>query len=111
MDLPDEGEPRVGWASVAVLTSPRRSVRFSESRLVAGDPYEIRFFVQPGGTTFGLVRPEADGARVEVRSDGPVATLTLTSDENRTVAWNVVYAVSGRVARSPRKLTGEDVAE
>lgn len=82
-----------------------------ESRLVAGDPYEIRFFVQPGGTTFGLVRPEADGARVEVHSDGPVATLTLTSDENRTVAWSAVYTVSGRVARSPRRLTGEDVAE
>ena len=67
-----------------------------ESRLVAHEPYEIRFFVQPGGTTLGLIRPEADGARIAVTTDGPIATLTLTSDENRSVSWSAFYAVPGR---------------
>ena len=45
------------------------------------------------------MRPEADGARIEVTSDGPIATLTLTSETSRTVSWSAFYAVPGRAER------------
>jgi hypothetical protein len=65
------------------------------SRLVGGDPYETRFFLEPGGLRFSLLDARATGASVELRVEDSVGVLTLRSDESREVNWSVVYAVSG----------------
>lgn len=65
------------------------------SRLVGGDPYEVRFFVQPGSTPFLLTRPQADGAKAGLHVEGPVGVLTLTAAENTTVDWSLLYAIPG----------------
>lgn len=70
------------------------------SRIVGGDPYEIRFFLSPGTLPFILTRPSAQGAEVTLRTEGPVGVLTLTAAQNATVEWSVLYAIPGG-AKSP----------
>ena len=47
------------------------------SRVVGGDPYELRFTLPTGWTC------KDAGATIE----GPLAVLTLRSEKNQTVAW------------------------
>ncbi len=60
------------------------------SRVVAGDPYELRFTLPPGWS--------ADGpARVE----GPLAVLTLRSPANAERAWSVHFKKTAAPAGGP----------
>jgi hypothetical protein len=52
-----------------------------QSRVVGGDAYELRFTLPPGWT--------CSDARAKI--DGPLAVLTLNSDDNRTVAWSIAF--------------------
>ncbi len=71
------------------------------SRLVGGDPYEIRFFLQPGRAPFEIASAAAEGVASELRVEGPVATLTLSSPSSTIARWSLVYAVPGVDAAAP----------
>ena len=51
------------------------------SDVVAGDPYELRFTLPPGWTTFGR----------DVRVEGPLGVLTLRSPENARLTWQIKF--------------------
>lgn len=65
------------------------------SRVVGGDPYEIRFFLQPGRAPFEIASVSADGVSTDLRVEGPVATLTLSSPASTVARWSLIYAVPG----------------
>jgi hypothetical protein len=52
-----------------------------QSRVVGGDPYQLRFTLPPGWTC----------SDAQARIDGPLAVLTLRSDDNRTMAWRIAF--------------------
>jgi hypothetical protein len=72
------------WDSTALTWSGR-------SLVVGGDPYEVRFSLPPGWTAQG------EG----VRTEGPVAVLTLNRDQNQEAAWSAKFARTNLAAAAP----------
>jgi len=61
------------------------------SKVVGGDPYELRFSLPPGWRC-------ADAA---ARVDGPLAVLTLHSEKNETLPWEITFARQKVASASP----------
>ena len=74
-----------------------RSVFSATSKVVGGDPYELRFVVPPGrysGKAIGVgVKPDdaAAGVKAEFKQDGPRLRVTLRSPVSREVGWAVRF--------------------
>jgi hypothetical protein len=62
-----------------------------QSRVVGGDAYELRFTLPPGWTC----------TDAQAKIDGPLAVLTLKSDDNRTVAWSIAFGKTTVVPAVP----------
>ena len=60
---------------------PAAATWSGRSRVVGGDPYELRFTLPPGWTV-------AEGS---AKIEGPLAVLTLTSGENRELPWRIAF--------------------
>jgi hypothetical protein len=60
---------------------PAHATWKGRSRVVGGDAYELRCTLPPGWTC----------ADAQTKIDGPLAVLTLKSDDNRTVAWSIAF--------------------
>ncbi|MGA2622188.1 MAG: NPCBM/NEW2 domain-containing protein, partial [Thermoguttaceae bacterium] len=67
---------------------PAHATWKGQSRVVGGDDYELRFTLPPGWTS--------TDARAKI--DGPLAVLTLKSDENRTMAWSLAFEKTSATA-------------
>jgi hypothetical protein len=78
---------------------PAGATWIGRSRVVGGDPYQLRFTLPPGWTC-----AEA-GATIE----GPLAVLTLQSDQNATIPWRLSFqrqqAPQARTRASGAKVT------
>ncbi len=67
------------------------------SRLVGGDPYELRIFVPPTAKRWAVAKAEIDspdkhfGETVAWKADPAGARVTLTVPRGRQVAWRVVF--------------------
>ena len=59
---------------------PAAAAWSGRSRVVGGDPYELRFTLPPGWSVAG-------GAKIE----GPLAVLTLASAENKDLPWRIAF--------------------
>jgi hypothetical protein len=70
------------------------------SRVVGGDPYQLRFTLPPGWT--------CTDTRATI--EGPLAVFTLRSDKNRTVPWQIGFQRHPASAAKPQishaKVTG-----
>lgn len=69
------------------------------SKVVAGDPYQLRIFVpQAAGTNWKATAAtvsEADrqaGVTVAMKQDGPLLRVDISSPTSREVAWSVVFS-------------------
>ena len=60
---------------------PATATWSGRSRVVGGDPYELRFTLPPGWAVAG------GSAKIE----GPLAVLTLSSDENKELPWRIAF--------------------
>jgi len=60
---------------------PAGATWIGRSRVVGGDPYQLRFTLPPGWTCADA------GATIE----GPLAVLTLRSDQNGTIPWRLSF--------------------
>ena len=70
---------------------PASATWTGRSRVVGGDPYELRFTLPPGWSC------SDPGVKVE----GPLAVLTLKSEGNATLPWRIKFD-KGAAAASPR---------
>ena len=61
------------------------------SRVVAGDPYELRFTLPPGWTCPGG----------EAKQEGPLAVLTLRSESNQAMQWRIAFARAAAAEAKP----------
>jgi hypothetical protein len=72
------------------------------SRVVGGDPYQLRFTLPPGWTC----------AAPKATIEGPLAVFTLRSDQNQTHPWQVRFQQRPAAANKPQinhaKVTGAD---
>jgi hypothetical protein len=82
--------------------NPAERTWSGRSRVVGGDPYELRFTLPPGWTVgHPMVRPDRwpsftppPGSAIAGESakiEGPLAVLTLTSGENMELPWSIAF--------------------
>jgi hypothetical protein len=70
------------------------------SRVVGGDPYELRFTLPPGWVCAGGRAKRA----------GPLAILTLRSPDNQTTAWRIAFHQGGARESPPERLPAKVTA-
>ncbi len=99
--LPDDGRPGLlstsrhitqGWTEIEALARSRDGLRWrGRSRLVAGDPYELRFGVPGGESSFRVRAAAFGGRRAAVTNRRGWSTAAFTSARSRTVEWTVEF--------------------
>ena len=69
------------------------------SKVVAGDPYQLRIFVPQaagaGGKAVAATVSQSDrqaGVSVAMKQDGPLVRIDINSPTSREVAWSVVFS-------------------
>ncbi len=78
------------------FNSRKKEMR-GKSEVVGDDPYELRIYAPPGGSSWQVQSVEisrADllaGVTIESEQHGPEIRVTINSPRNRTVAWKVVF--------------------
>ena len=81
---------------------PAETTWSGRSRVVGGDPYELRFTLPPGWTV----------AEPSTKVEGPLAVLTLTSGENRELSWRIAFRHgTAAEAKTPLKLAKADLRD
>jgi hypothetical protein len=73
---------------VEAAWDPATATWSGKSRVVGGDPYELRFTLPPIWSC-----PDAG-----VKKQGPLAVLTLRSEESKTMPWQVSFRKGGDAA-------------
>ena len=70
---------------------PSSATWAGRSRVVGGDPYELRFTLPPGWSC----------SDPGVKVDGHLAVLTLNSDSNATLPWRIAFEKHAKAAAEP----------
>jgi hypothetical protein len=116
----DNGQPQListsrhitqGWVELESLAyEPENRVMRGQSRVIKGDPYELRFAFPRNERYLRIKRVEAPGYNFSLENHDGWATVTLSSQSNDTVSWEV-YFETGDVynypARTPAGLKAE----
>lgn len=93
-----------GWVDLKQLREGGTSVA-GESRVIKGDPYELRF-VFPRGKNYKVARAVAGGLPVRVSAHQGWARVEFTPSKTGTVAWRVEFAPDAVYSYPVRKPSG-----
>ena len=105
-----------GWVDVLAQAYSKATKRYSgKSKVVKGDPYELRF-VYPRGQNFMIKNAVARGLAgklpVKISNHQGWSTIEFTSPQTAEVSWNVSFAPSSFYrfpVREPQNLWAEPV--
>ena len=68
-----------------------------KSKVVGGDPYELRIYAPTGSGPWHVQSADVSqadiraGVTIESKQAGPEIRVTINSPENRPVSWNIVF--------------------
>jgi hypothetical protein len=78
-----------------------------ESRVVAGDPYELRVVVPVGAKSWKVQSASVDdGSEVVCRQDGPAVRVSWIPDKTGTLNWEVLFTPCDVKVPAMKPLTG-----
>jgi hypothetical protein len=89
----------------ALAWDPAKNALAGKSKIVAGDPYELRIVpgafkataatVSPAGPAAGAAGAPAAGVAAQLKSEGANLRVLLTSPATREVAWEIAFTKAG----------------
>lgn len=91
-----------GWVDlVALAYDPAKMTMRGKSRVVAGDPYELRFAFPRKGR-LSVSRAKAKGNKVEIKNFHNWATVSFVPTRDGVVSWEVEFSPTDLYSFPPR---------